>query len=91
MTWLFAFLHHVAAFSLVAAVVVEFVLIWDELTVARAQKIQLADLVFQKIGENRDRRKSGQIYLDPFLDQHRLRIAEIQTRYGLQGDAPASP
>jgi putative membrane protein len=46
MNWLFAFLHHVAAFSLVAAVVVEFVLIRDHLTVARARKIQLADLVF---------------------------------------------
>lgn len=46
MSWLFAFLHHLAAFSLVAAVVVEFILIRDELTVARARKIQLADLAF---------------------------------------------
>ncbi len=46
MTWFFAFLHHVAAFTLVAALVVEFVLIRDQLTVARARKIQLADMVF---------------------------------------------
>src|SRR3990172_4174793 len=45
MTWFLAFLHHIAAFTLVAALVVEFVLIRDELTVARARKIQLADLV----------------------------------------------
>jgi len=46
MAWFFAFLHHVAAFTLVAALVVEFVLIRDELTVARARKIQLADMTF---------------------------------------------
>lgn len=39
----FAFLHHVAAFTLVAALVVEFVLIRDELTVRRARSLQLAD------------------------------------------------
>ncbi|MEW6684426.1 MAG: DUF2214 family protein [Nitrospirota bacterium] len=46
MTWFFAFLHHLAAFTLVAALVVELVLIRDELTVARARKIQRADVVF---------------------------------------------
>ena len=46
MAWLFAFLHHVAAFTLVAALVVEFVLIRDELTLACARKIRLADMVF---------------------------------------------
>jgi len=46
MTWFFAFLHHVAAFTLVAGLVIEFVLIRDDLTVARARKIQLADLLF---------------------------------------------
>ena len=46
MTWFFAFLHHVAAFTLVAALVVEFVLIRDQLTVARARTIQLADMAF---------------------------------------------
>jgi len=42
----FAFLHHVAAFTLVAALAVEFVLVRDELTVKRARQIQFADLVF---------------------------------------------
>ncbi len=46
MTWFFAFLHHLAAFTLVAALVVEFVLIRDELTVVRARKIQRTDMVF---------------------------------------------
>src|SRR3990172_579770 len=46
MTWFLAFLHHIAAFTLVAALVAEFVLIRDELTVARARKIQLADMAF---------------------------------------------
>jgi putative membrane protein len=41
----FAFLHHVAAFTLVAALAVEFVLIRDELTVRRARSLQLADAV----------------------------------------------
>ena len=39
----FAFLHHVAAFTLVAALVVEFVLIREDLTVKRARSLQLAD------------------------------------------------
>jgi putative membrane protein len=39
----FAFLHHVAAFTLVAALAVEFVLIRDELTLGRARSLQLAD------------------------------------------------
>jgi putative membrane protein len=42
----FAFLHHVAAFTLVAALTVEFVLIRENLTVRNARKIQFADLVF---------------------------------------------
>ena len=46
MSWFFAFLHHLAAFTLVAALGVEFVLIRDELTIARARKIQIADMVF---------------------------------------------
>ena len=40
-----AFLHHAAAFTLVAAMAVEFVLISDELTARRARKIQIADMV----------------------------------------------
>jgi putative membrane protein len=46
MSSFFAFLHHVAAFALVAALVLEFVLINDELSVKTARKLQLADLAF---------------------------------------------
>ncbi len=45
MATLFAFLHHVAAFTLVAALAVEFVLIRGELTLAAARKLQVADVV----------------------------------------------
>ena len=41
----FAFLHHVAAFAFVAALVVEFVLIRGELTIANARRILIADIV----------------------------------------------
>jgi putative membrane protein len=41
----FAFLHHVAAFAFVAALVLEFVLIKDELSVRTARKLLVADLV----------------------------------------------
>ena len=44
MNSLFAFLHHIAAFALVAALVVEFVLIRDELSAKSARKILVADL-----------------------------------------------
>ena len=43
---LFAFLHHVAAFALVAALVVEFVLIREEITLQAAHRLLLADLVY---------------------------------------------
>lgn len=46
MTPFFAFLHHLAAFTLVAALVVEFVLVRDVLTAKSARKLQLADLAF---------------------------------------------
>ncbi|MGH8730060.1 MAG: DUF2214 family protein [Burkholderiales bacterium] len=46
MSSLLAFLHHVAAFALVAALVVEFVLIKGVVTPANARKIALTDLVF---------------------------------------------
>jgi putative membrane protein len=46
MATLFAFLHHLAAFTLVAALVSESILIQDDLTVRSGQKIQLADIVF---------------------------------------------
>ena len=44
MTSLFAFLHHIAAFALVSALAIEFVLIKGELTMQRARQLQLADL-----------------------------------------------
>ena len=42
----FAFLHHVAAFALVGALAIEFVLIRSELTVRNARIILFADAVF---------------------------------------------
>jgi putative membrane protein len=42
----FAFLHHLAAFALVAALAVEFVLIKGELSLANARKLLLVDQVF---------------------------------------------
>jgi putative membrane protein len=45
MASLFAFLHHLAAFSLFAALVVEFVLLRDDLTLRTARKIVLADMI----------------------------------------------
>ena len=42
----FAFLHHLAAFTLVAALVVEFVLLKDELTLRSARKVLVADMIF---------------------------------------------
>jgi putative membrane protein len=46
MAALFAFLHHVAAFSLFAALVVQFVLIRSSLTVESARKLQLYDRIY---------------------------------------------
>ena len=45
MSTLFAFLHHLCAFTLVAAVAIEFTLIRQELTVASARRLQVTDLV----------------------------------------------
>jgi putative membrane protein len=45
MSTLFAFLHHLCAFTLVSAVAIEFALIRQELTVASARRLQLTDLV----------------------------------------------
>ena len=45
MTTLFAFLHHLCAFTLVSAVAVEFTLIRQELTAATARRLQVTDLV----------------------------------------------
>ena len=46
MTPFFAFLHHLAAFALVAALAVEFVLIRGELTLGTARQLQRIDMVF---------------------------------------------
>lgn len=46
MTAFMAFLHHVAAFALVAALAVEFVLIRGELTPASARRLARADMIF---------------------------------------------
>ena len=45
MSTLFAFLHHLCAFTLVAAVAIEFVLIRSELTLSSARRLQVTDLV----------------------------------------------
>lgn len=45
MTTLFAFLHHLCAFTLVSAVAIEFVLIRSELTLSSARRLQVTDVV----------------------------------------------
>jgi putative membrane protein len=45
MTTLFAFLHHLCAFTLVSAVAIEFALIRGELTLSSARRLQVTDLV----------------------------------------------
>jgi putative membrane protein len=45
MTTLFAFLHHLCAFTLVSALAIEFALIRSELTLSSARKLQVTDLV----------------------------------------------
>ena len=45
MTTIFAFLHHLAAFTLVAAIAVEFVLIRGELTAFTARRLIVTDAV----------------------------------------------
>jgi putative membrane protein len=45
MSTLFAFLHHLCAFTLVAALAIEFALIRLELTVVSARRLQVTDLV----------------------------------------------
>jgi putative membrane protein len=40
-----AFLHHVAAFTLVAAIAIEFVLMRGELTLWSARRLQVADMI----------------------------------------------
>jgi putative membrane protein len=43
---IFAFLHHISAFTLVAALAIEFVLIRGELTLTNARLLQRTDTVF---------------------------------------------
>jgi len=45
MSTLFAFLHHLCAFTLVACVAIEFTLVRQELTLASARRLQVVDLV----------------------------------------------
>lgn len=45
MSTLFAFLHHLCAFTLVAAVAIEFTLIRQELTLSLARRLQATDIV----------------------------------------------
>jgi hypothetical protein len=45
MSVLFAFLHHVAAFTLVAAIALEFVLLRDELTLWSVRRLQVAGMI----------------------------------------------
>ena len=45
MNAIMAFLHHLAAFALVSALVVEFVVIRDELNARTARRLALADMV----------------------------------------------
>src|SRR5436309_15958251 len=45
MSTLLAFIHHLCAFTLVAALAIEFTLIKQELTVASARRLQATDVV----------------------------------------------
>ena len=46
MTTLFAFLHHLCAFTLVSALAIEFALIRQELTLASARRLLVTDMVY---------------------------------------------
>jgi len=46
MTVTFAFLHHLAAFTLVAALAIEFLLIRQEITLANAQRLLVIDSIY---------------------------------------------
>jgi putative membrane protein len=46
MTTLFAFLHHLCAFTLVSALAIEFALIRQELTLASARRLLVTDTVY---------------------------------------------
>ena len=42
----FAFLHHLAAFTVVSALAVQFVLLRDEVTLSSARKLQVVDTIY---------------------------------------------
>jgi putative membrane protein len=46
MTTMFAFLHHLCAFTLVSALAIEFALIRQELTLASARRLLVTDMVY---------------------------------------------
>jgi putative membrane protein len=46
MSTLFAFLHHVCAFTLVSAIAIEFALVRQELTLSSARRLQVTDMVY---------------------------------------------
>jgi putative membrane protein len=46
MTTMFAFLHHLCAFTLVSALAIEFTLIRQELTLASARRLLVTDMVY---------------------------------------------
>ena len=46
MSTLFAFLHHLSAFTLVAAIAIEFALVRSELTLASARRLAVTDMVY---------------------------------------------
>src|SRR5258708_37203923 len=46
MSTLFAFLHHLCAFTLVSAVAIEFALVRQELTLSSARRLQVTDIVY---------------------------------------------
>jgi putative membrane protein len=46
MSTLFAFLHHLSAFTLVSAIAIEFALIRSELTLSSARRLQVTDMVY---------------------------------------------
>ena len=46
MTTLFAFLHHLSAFTLVSAIAIEFALIRSELSLASARRLLATDMVY---------------------------------------------
>jgi putative membrane protein len=46
MTALFAFLHHLCAFTLVSAIAIEFALIRGELTLSSARRLLVTDMVY---------------------------------------------